>query len=149
MDKLNRLQALTGDANVCGEAFASQPSMFASAKPQHLYEGTDSDDDEIVISRTKVVSSSTNKDFNPSTSHSGLSVMLSGHRLPWTLICYTGRNTVSSAFPKYDLQVGELAADGESFCPFQTVKRYPYAYIGNANRQRVSFNAISVETESH
>jgi hypothetical protein len=78
MDKLNRLQALTGDANVCGEAFASQPSMFPSAKPQHLYEGTDSDDDEIVISRTKVVSSSTNKDFNPSTSHSGLSIMLSG-----------------------------------------------------------------------
>jgi hypothetical protein len=149
MDKLNRLQALTRDANVCGEEFASQPFLFPSAKPQHLYEGTDSDDDEVVISRSKVVSSNTNKYFNASASQSGLPNMLSGlpHFMDANLL--QGRNTLSNTFPKYDLQVGELAADGESFCPFQTVKKYPYAYIGNANRQRVSFITISVETESH
>lgn len=71
------------------------------------------------------------------------------YRISWTLICHTGRNTLSNTVPTYDLQVGELAADGESFCPFQTVKKYPYAYIGTANRQRVSLFTISVETESH
>ncbi len=144
MDKLNRLQALTGDANICGEEFASQPFLFPSAKPQHLYEGTDSDDDEVVINRSKVVSSSTNKYFSPSASQSGLPIMLSGLPHFMKADCYAGRNTVSNTFPEYDLQVGELAADGEGFCPFQTIKNYPYAYIGNANRQRVSFITISV-----
>jgi hypothetical protein len=76
MDKINRLQALTGDANVCGEEFVSQPFMFPSAKPQHLYEGTDSDDDEIVISRSKVISGNASKYFNPSANNSGLSMII-------------------------------------------------------------------------
>jgi hypothetical protein len=59
-----------------------------------------------------------------------------------TLIKHIGSNTVPNAFSKYDLPVGELAADGESFCLFQTVKKYPYAYIGNANRQKVSFITV-------
>jgi hypothetical protein len=44
----------------------------------------------------------------------------------------------SSDINEYQLQVGELASESESFCPFQTIKKYPYIYIGNANRQKVA-----------
>ncbi len=54
-----------------------------------------------------------------------------------TLIAPIEINTVPRDCPEYHLQIGELPTDGESFCTFQTVKRYPYAYIGTANRQRV------------
>ncbi|RKF75378.1 putative qde-2-interacting protein [Golovinomyces cichoracearum] len=37
----------------------------------------------------------------------------------------------------YQPKVGELSKEEERFCAFQTVKCYPYTYIGNANRQRV------------
>ncbi|KAE9379176.1 hypothetical protein N431DRAFT_397291 [Stipitochalara longipes BDJ] len=119
MDKLNRLQALTGEADICEEQSAFQPFMFPTPKPQHLYEGTDSDDDEIIINRGRIILGNPSGDFNPSAIQSGL-------------------GSPTQAFPDFELQTGELAGDGESFCPFQSVKKYPYAYIGNANRQRVA-----------
>ena len=68
------------------------------------------------------------------------------------LVC---RNTVKRVLPKgwlwrleFDgthqdfeeyrqLQLGELAKEGEDFCPFEAIKKYPYTYIGVANRQTV------------
>jgi hypothetical protein len=74
MDKLNRLQALTGDADVFGEELSFQPFMFPTSKPEHLYEGTDSDDDEVVISRGRITSGTANKELKPSVIQSGLSM---------------------------------------------------------------------------
>jgi hypothetical protein len=74
MDKLNRLQALTGDVDVCGEESAFQ---FPAPKPQHLYEGTDSDSDEVVISRGRVILGKASEDFNPSAIQSSLFIGLS------------------------------------------------------------------------
>jgi hypothetical protein len=76
MDKLNRLQALTGDAGVCGEESAFQPFMFPAPKQQHLYEGTDSDDDEVVVSKGRVILGKTNEGFNLSAIQSGMSTRL-------------------------------------------------------------------------
>ncbi|KAN0114967.1 hypothetical protein V8E51_004511 [Hyaloscypha variabilis] len=119
MDKLNRLQALTGEEDVCGEESAFQPFMFPAPKPQHLYEGTDSDSDEIIMSRGRITLGNSRGDFKPSEIQSG-------------------QGPTPREFPRFDLQIGELAGDGESFCPFQSVKRYPYTYIGTTNRQRVA-----------
>jgi len=71
MDKLNRLQALTGDENVCGEESAFEPFMFPTPRPQHLYEGTDSDDDELIMSGGRVTLGNSKADFNPYTIQSG------------------------------------------------------------------------------
>jgi hypothetical protein len=76
MDKLNRLQALTGDADVCEGESAFQPFMFPTPKPQHLYEGTDSDDDEIIISRGRIALGNSRRDFNPSIVQFGLSMSM-------------------------------------------------------------------------
>jgi len=74
MDKLNRLQALTGDEDVCGEESAFEPFMFPTPKPEHLYEGTDSDDDELIMSRGRVTLGNSRADFNPSAIQSGQSI---------------------------------------------------------------------------
>jgi hypothetical protein len=44
----------------------------------------------------------------------------------------------SSNFEEYQLQQGELAAEGERFITWNAIKKYPYAYIGYTNRQLVS-----------
>lgn len=49
MDNSSKLQALLGDKGDSEEPF--DWNKYCPAKPQHLYEGTDSDDDEIITSR--------------------------------------------------------------------------------------------------
>jgi hypothetical protein len=57
MDKLSRLQALTGDEEVYDGVYEEEeeskfePFMFPTPQPKHLYEGTDSKDDEIITGR--------------------------------------------------------------------------------------------------
>lgn len=43
------------------------------------------------------------------------------------------------------LQMGELAPEGESFCPWQVVKKYPHVYIEAAFRKWVSSQATCAE----
>jgi hypothetical protein len=50
MDKLSRLQALLGNDQVEGENDFPLWNHSA-AKPKHLYEGTDAEDDEQIITR--------------------------------------------------------------------------------------------------
>ncbi len=93
MDKLNRLQVLTGDEHICGEETASGPSMIPTPKPQYLYEGTDSDDDEVVTSRGRRTLGKENEEFDPSSIQSGWSMRILG--LPETN--YRCRNQCQSA----------------------------------------------------
>jgi hypothetical protein len=63
MDRFSRLQALTGDEEVYDGVYEQgeeeeeeeeskfEPFMFPTPQPRHLYEGTDSEDDEIITSR--------------------------------------------------------------------------------------------------
>lgn len=44
---------------------------------------------------------------------------------------------LSTDFKEYQMKVGELATETESFCSFQSIKRYPFMYMGNTNRQKV------------
>lgn len=70
MDKLNKLQALTDALNVVGEESAFQISNYA--KPQHLYEGTDSEDDECIVSQKRhPPSSKVNSNLDPGANQSG------------------------------------------------------------------------------
>jgi len=77
MGKLNRLQALTGDEDICREESAFQPFMFPTPKPQHPYEGTDSDDDEVITSRGKRTLGKVSEDYQPPSIRSGSLTMLS------------------------------------------------------------------------
>jgi hypothetical protein len=43
----------------------------------------------------------------------------------------------SKELMQYDLEPGELAPEGESFVPWAALKKYPYLYIGVANKQKV------------
>jgi hypothetical protein len=95
MDRLNRLQALTGDAYICGEESAFQPFVLPMPKPQHLYEGTDSDDDEVIISRGRVILGNANENFNPSAIPSGLLKRILG-LLPFVDTNWTCRNQYPS-----------------------------------------------------
>jgi len=38
----------------------------------------------------------------------------------------------------YHLQLGELAPEDEIFCSWKAVKDYPFKFVGNANRSKVS-----------
>lgn len=48
-------------------------------------------------------------------------------------------------FNGYDLKLGELAPEGESFVPWAALKKYPYTYIGNANRQNVCSMRVKIQ----
>ena len=43
----------------------------------------------------------------------------------------------SADWEEYQLPLGKLAAEDERLCPWQIIKKYPYYYIGNANRPKV------------
>ena len=50
MDRLTRLQALLGEESVCDLPADADPGIVdvaAVAKPRHLYEGTDSEDEQM------------------------------------------------------------------------------------------------------
>lgn len=138
MDNISKLQALMGEQDVSGD---SNNWVQIPAKPQHLYEGTDSEDDEVITSRGAVAIKPTipKLNFTPTP----------GKSLLYPICPLKGSETDFAAtqsavkipprnFKDYKLQVGELAPEGESFCPFQTIKKYPHVYVSNANRQRVA-----------
>jgi hypothetical protein len=82
MDKLKRLQALTGDEDVCGRESSSQPFMFPTPKPQSLHEGMDSDDDEVITSRVRRTLAKHKEHLEPSSIQSGLSKKMKSAPLP-------------------------------------------------------------------
>jgi hypothetical protein len=41
-------------------------------------------------------------------------------------------------FPQYNLQLGEEAPEAEVFCALKAVEKYPYQYVGAANRYTVA-----------
>jgi hypothetical protein len=44
---------------------------------------------------------------------------------------------VEETFPRYTLQVGQEALDGEQFSSLSALTKYPYIYISAAYRDRV------------
>jgi hypothetical protein len=138
MEKVIKLQDLLGEEKVTEELI--DWGRFSHAKPQHLYEGTDSDDDEIITSRR--VDNPRSDVFEPDIRHiSSKSNAQSAVFITTTLrqsIVAPSDVILPDNYKEYQLQVGELAVDGEQFCSFQTIKKYPYLYISNANRQKVA-----------
>lgn len=120
MDNLSKLSAMLGDKEISDKSIDC--NEYSHARPKHLYEGTDSDDEEMATRGVNVTKGKRD------TSKSQLEPESEAASKPF----------LPNDFKEYQLQVGELAAEGESFCPFQTIKKYPYVYIGNANRQRVA-----------
>ena len=137
MDKLNNIQALLGEGQVSTGVDDDSSPWTHYPKPRHLYEGTDSEDDEDIMREGKVKQSQSS--WQPAAAGT------SGKTAPFTvelkllmvLSEHSSGNHQPTDLPNYQLQLGQLAFEGESFCPWQTVKKYPYAYIGVANRHKV------------
>jgi len=51
----------------------------------------------------------------------------------------SAKEFVPNDFPEYQLEYGQLATEGEPFCPWQVLRRYPYVYIGGGNKDKASF----------
>lgn len=114
MDKDNKLEALIGDPGV----IPASDTWGYNVKARHIYEGTDSEEEEepeIPLNKSIVAESSRAYD-NSGTVY--------------------GKSLNDSK--AYHLQKGEVAPEPEIFVSWQAVKKYPYYYIGNANRQLVS-----------
>ncbi|PVH86847.1 hypothetical protein DL98DRAFT_567142 [Cadophora sp. DSE1049] len=125
MDKFKKLHALDNVASQPGDICNLQATMPSSSKqptrvqPQqndHNPSDSGSDSDEYLTSGRAI---SKNKD-----------------------VVYTklgdGVNKSSHEIATYQLQQGQLTNEGESFIPWAAVKKYPYTYVGNNNRQRVA-----------
>jgi len=55
------------------------------------------------------------------------------------MLCWLEVDATSYDLEQYsDYGLGQLAPEDGAFVPWQAVKKYPYAYIGTGNRQRVS-----------
>ncbi|PQE18665.1 qde-2-interacting protein [Rutstroemia sp. NJR-2017a BVV2] len=118
--RMDRLKALTGDQEVYdAPAETQEPPVGYKVRAQNIYEGSDSEEDMTAIMKA------------------GLNKEQYGTSAP-LLFPELGSNE----FPEYKLQYGELAPEGEGFCLWKTVTKYPYSYIGNANRAMVSRSVI-------
>jgi len=73
MDKLKRLQALTGQDNIIENDSKFEPFMFPNPRPKHIYEGTDSDDDEVITRRGNNPNKNVQDPIEPIGPHSGMS----------------------------------------------------------------------------
>lgn len=113
MDSANEPQALPGEQKVSGDANTDDRQPFQWPKASNVYEGTDSDSDEAITSGATARP-------NP------MQIVGPVEALP------------SIEFEDCLLRKGQLCKDGESFCPWQTVKTYPYLNIGNTNRSKVA-----------
>jgi hypothetical protein len=138
MDKLNKLQALLGEDQVATGGEADESPWTHYPKPKHLYEGTDSEDDEDIIRAGKQAAQVAGRSWQPDAEASGKTSL----SLCWCALLTgaPGRTTDDqqpTEVTDYQLEFGQLATEGESFCPWQIIKKYPYAYIGNANRNKV------------
>lgn len=128
MDKLKKLQALTGQSG--GDL----------AEPQQpRYDPTDSgsDSDEYLTSGRGV-----KNDGNKATViYTPLGTYSINFHCPVADINSTIGDPPKE-FAGYDLKQGQLAPEDESFVPWAVVKKYPYSYIGVANKQRVLFSQL-------
>lgn len=54
MDKLSRLQALTGDEGVVHQDKSAEINWHPKVQASNVYEGTDSEDDAVIMSRGRI-----------------------------------------------------------------------------------------------
>lgn len=141
MDRLNKLQAVWGEDQVSTTAAAS--TWTHSPKPAHLYEGTDSEDDEEITARGRIEQPQSS--WVPTAGGAGAGAGIGGGGKSDLLHSLALANRLlerisdqqPSELPNHQLQFGELADATEGFCPWQVVKKYPYAHIGVTNGERV------------
>ncbi|KAF7930238.1 hypothetical protein BELL_0073g00070 [Botrytis elliptica] len=157
-DRVDRFRALTGQQEVYDnpdmeetqteseEAFVL-PEGF-TIKSHNIYEGTSEEEDSPPQSnagkskqRSNVPEQHQNEDLQfddgeniTAGMRAGMNQHHYGSSAP-LLYPELGPND----FQEYKkLDYGQLAPEGESFCPWKTVSQYAYRYVGHANRPRVT-----------
>ena len=143
MDKLSKLKALLPELQVATTEEDSPWTHYP--KPKHLYEGTDSEDDEEIMRQGKMLQP------QPVQSHCTLPGAETRGEAEMALLASevtdTGAASITHGKPppeliKYKLEMGQLGAVGEVFCPWQLIRKYPYTYIGLANRNTVRITLL-------
>ncbi|TVY43515.1 Uncharacterized protein LSUB1_G000356 [Lachnellula subtilissima] len=127
MDKLAKLEALgslggSASLGADGKAWTHQVP-----RAMHLYEGSSSDEDGAGFEMNRVVQ----KQSVGGGGKNGINRQAAG---PSPYVDATSYDL--EQYASYGL--GQLAPEDEAFVPWQVVKKYPYAYIGTGNRQKVA-----------
>ena len=159
MDRFKKLDALTNTKNQAGlsqrlpeskmSSPKSNPSRIQPQQNNHNPSDSGSDSDEYITSGGAIAK---NKDITYTTLGTYLLCCLTWHpanlrhaleemfetRLLTLSIAGDGVDEPPQQFVTYQLQQGQLTAEGEKFIPWAAVKKYPYTYVGVANRQRVA-----------
>ncbi|KAI9645802.1 hypothetical protein NHQ30_005236 [Ciborinia camelliae] len=162
-DRIDRLRALTGQKEVyddsgmeetqqeVGDAFVLPEGYKIVA--HNIYEGTSEEDNTPPAAQT-TKSNKSNKSNQrrnvPEQMWRGDSDGGSGENLTAKMRAGMNEGLHGSSAPllypelgandfkEYKgLEYGQLAAEGESFCPWKTVTQYPNRYVGSANRPKV------------
>lgn len=134
MDKVSKLQPLLGEDQI---STGADDSPWSHVKPKHLYEGTDSEDDEDIIrGRTEPPPSY----WNPADAGAPGMIKFRVVGMLMLIAISEGMSDDREEIPsnEYQLTLGDLADEDLSFCPWHSVKKYPYMYVGVANRSKVS-----------
>lgn len=129
MDKLSRLQKLLGDGDAVTDTSAFDALTLGSGvKAHHLYEGSSDSEDGVLRMDAVVVEPKVNKSKKSKGKKSTNEVAAQ------PVVRSSGTKEHDR---KYQLQLGELAAEDEIFCPWRAVKDYPWKFVGTANRDQV------------
>ncbi|QSZ30659.1 hypothetical protein DSL72_000217 [Monilinia vaccinii-corymbosi] len=163
-DRIDRLRALTGQQDVYDITDLEETQADETEEPfvlpegfkiraRHVYEGTSEQEDDAPPSsaqaqesmkakhRGNALETQWGEDSNwddgenmTARMRAGTHQSLHGSSAP---LLYPELGT--NDFLEYKgLEYGQLAAPGESFCPWKTVTQYPNRYVGNANRFKVA-----------
>ncbi|ATZ54582.1 hypothetical protein BCIN_10g05730 [Botrytis cinerea B05.10] len=157
-DRVDRFRALTGQQEVYDNPDMEEPQTESedafvlpegfTIKAQNIYEGTSEEEDSPPQSkpgkseqRSNAPQQYQNEDHEfddgenaTARMRAGMNQYQYGSSAP-LLYPELGPND----FQEYKkLEYGQLAAEGESFCPWKTVSQYAYRYIGHANRPKVT-----------
>ncbi|KAG9232571.1 hypothetical protein BJ875DRAFT_74788 [Amylocarpus encephaloides] len=106
--------------------------LVRTPRARHVYEGSSSEDDEYFTSGLAA------KDAEMKTAPTYVQAsQIKGPNAPTnTSPQFVGPHVLANKFKS--LLQGQLAPDGIAFLDFQLIKKYPYLFVGNHNRQKVA-----------
>ncbi|CAD6442831.1 d7b7b35d-8a93-49ab-8a4f-0ef94b5017f3 [Sclerotinia trifoliorum] len=159
-DRIDRLKALTGQEEVYdnynmeetqaeGEDAFVLPEGF-TITAHHVYEGTSEEDNTPPRQASKPKksrkgSNAREQQWKEDAEEDGADNLTARMRAGMNQNQYGSSAPLlypelgSNDFPEYKaLEYGQLAAEGERFCSWKTVTQYPYQYVGNGNRPKVT-----------
>ncbi|KAA8568687.1 hypothetical protein EYC84_007688 [Monilinia fructicola] len=152
-NRIDRLRALTGQQEVYDypntketQTEIEEPFVLPEGfkiHARHIYEGSSEEDNTPPTARTPILNTSKRRRNAPKSQRKVYSSGDGGEDM--TAGTHSGMNQRfhdpelgPNDFLEYKgLEYGQLAPEGESFCLWNTVTKYPYRYGGDGNKQKI------------